>query len=245
MGAIKGAVVDGILTCMWVFSVPLLGVFSSIVAAYVGVEAMSIAGLFITINVAALFMLTFSLIGAACGGASFNPATTITLYTAGLKPDASLMSMALRFPVQAAGGVVGAMAITEVMPKQYRYVLRGGPSLKVDLHTGAIAEGVLTFFICLALHFVLLKGPRNIVLKVWLLAVATVGLIMAGGKYTGPSMNPANAYGWAYLSNRHATWDFFYVYWICPFIGASLAALISKFFSRHHQSRTRKPDEVG
>ncbi|KAJ6674685.1 AQUAPORIN SIP1-1 [Salix viminalis] len=185
MGAIKGAMVDGILTCMWVFSVPLLGVFSSIVAAYVGVEALSMAGLFITINVAALFMLTFSLIGAACGGASFNPATTITLYTAGLKPDASLMSMALRFPVQAAGGVVGAMAITE--------------------------------------------GPRNIVLKVWLLAVATVGLIMAGGKYTGPSMNPANAYGWAYLSNRHATWDFFYVYWICPFIGATLAALISKF----------------
>ncbi|KAJ6956234.1 hypothetical protein NC652_007358 [Populus alba x Populus x berolinensis] len=213
MGAIKGAIVDGILTAMWVFSVPLLGVFSSIVATYVGVEAMSIAGLFITINVAALFMLTFSLIGAAFGGASFNP-------------DASLMSMALRFPVQAAGGVGGAMAIRGVMP--------------VDLHTGAIAEGVLTFLICLILHFLLLKGPKNVVLKVWLLAVATVGLVMAGGKYTGPSMNPANAYGWAYLGNRHTTWDFFYVYWICPFIGAILAAFVSKFLFKAAPIKEKK-----
>ncbi|KAJ6710777.1 SIP2.1 putative-RELATED [Salix koriyanagi] len=159
MGAIKGAIVDGILTAMWVFSVPLLGVFSSITANYVGVEAMSIAALFITINVAALLMLTFSLIGAALGGASFNPATTITLYMAGLKPDASLMSMALSFPAQAAGGVGGAMAIRGVMPHHHRHVLKGGPSLRVDLHTGAIAEGVLTFLICLTLHFLLLKGP--------------------------------------------------------------------------------------
>ncbi|KAJ6686892.1 AQUAPORIN SIP1-1 [Salix purpurea] len=130
MGAIKGAIVDGILTAMWVFSVPLLGVFSSITATYVGVEPMSIAALFITINVAALFMLTFSLIGAALGGASFNPATTITLYMAGLKPDASLMSMALSFPAQAAGGVGGAMVIRGVMPNHHRHVLKGGPLLE-------------------------------------------------------------------------------------------------------------------
>ncbi|KAJ6334206.1 hypothetical protein OIU78_011169 [Salix suchowensis] len=161
MGAIKGAIVDGILTAMWVFSVPLLGVFSSITATYVGVEAMSIAALFITINVAALFMLTFSLIGAALGGASFNPATTITLYMAGLKPDASLMSMALSFPAQAAGGVGGAMAIRGVMPHHHRHVLKGGPSLRVDLHTGAIAEGVLTFLICLTLHFLSAQGSQK------------------------------------------------------------------------------------
>lgn len=32
------------------------------------------------------------------------------------------------------------------------------------------------------------------------------------------------AYGWAYLDNWHNTWDQLYVYWICPFIGAILAA---------------------
>jgi aquaporin SIP len=34
------------------------------------------------------------------------------------------------------------------------------------------------------------------------------------------------AFGWAYLSNQHNTWEQFYVYWICPFISAILAALI-------------------
>lgn len=32
------------------------------------------------------------------------------------------------------------------------------------------------------------------------------------------------AFGWAYLNNWHNTWDQLYVYWICPFAGAILAA---------------------
>ncbi|PNY07383.1 aquaporin sip1-2-like protein [Trifolium pratense] len=34
------------------------------------------------------------------------------------------------------------------------------------------------------------------------------------------------AFGWAYVNNLHNTWDQFYVYWICPFAGAILAAWI-------------------
>ncbi|KAF8401828.1 hypothetical protein HHK36_012774 [Tetracentron sinense] len=34
------------------------------------------------------------------------------------------------------------------------------------------------------------------------------------------------AFGWAYVGNRHNTWEQFYVYWICPFIGAILAAWV-------------------
>lgn len=68
----------------------------------------------------------------------------------------------------------------------------GGPSLKVDLHTGAIAEGVLTFLITFAVLVIILKGPRSPIFKMWLLAVATVAMVVAGSSYTGPSMNPAN-----------------------------------------------------
>lgn len=32
------------------------------------------------------------------------------------------------------------------------------------------------------------------------------------------------AFGWAYVNNRHNTWEQLYVYWVCPFIGAILAA---------------------
>ncbi|KAG5552168.1 hypothetical protein RHGRI_010307 [Rhododendron griersonianum] len=34
------------------------------------------------------------------------------------------------------------------------------------------------------------------------------------------------AFGWAYVNNQHNTWEQFYVYWICPFIGAILAAFV-------------------
>lgn len=34
------------------------------------------------------------------------------------------------------------------------------------------------------------------------------------------------AFGWAYVNKWHDTWDQFYVYWICPFIGAVAASMI-------------------
>lgn len=83
------------------------------------------------------------------------------------------------------------MAIKEVMPEQYKDML-GGPSLKVDLHTGAIAEGVLTFVMTFVVLVIILKGPRSPLLKMWLISVATVAMVVAGSPYTGPSMNPVN-----------------------------------------------------
>lgn len=72
----------------------------------------------------------------------------------------------------------------------------------------------------------MLKGPKNPWLKVYLLSVATLVLVIIGSGYTGPSMNPANAFGWAYMNNKHNTWEQFYVFWICPLVGASSAAMV-------------------
>lgn len=79
----------------------------------------------------------------------------------------------------------------EVMPLQYKHML-GGPSLKVDLQTGAIAEGVLTFIITFAVLVIIIRGPRSPLVKNWLIAMSTVALVVTGSSYTGPSMNPAN-----------------------------------------------------
>jgi aquaporin SIP len=87
--------------------------------------------------------------------------------------------------------VGGALAITELVPAQYNHTL-AGPLLKVDAHTGALAEGVLTFVVTLAVLWIIVKGPRNPVLKTLLLSVSIISLILAGAEYTGPSMNPAN-----------------------------------------------------
>ncbi|KAF9615839.1 hypothetical protein IFM89_026727 [Coptis chinensis] len=300
MGAVKAAIGDGILTFMWVFCASTLGIFTSIIASAAGVQTIALANLVITILLVAFLVFVFSIIGDALGGASFNPTGTAAFYAAGIGSD-DLISMALRFPAQAIGALGGAVAIMEVVPSQYKHQL-GGPSLKVELHTGAVAEGVLTFSITFCVLFIILRGPNSPTLKTLLLSISTVAFVVAGSGYTGPSMNPANhrtglklpdlaingsgcatksrcsfveksglglwafdppcgltrpkqplltvfeltnhrlccvgfvpnkqdycalqAFGWAYIYDRHNTWEQLYVYWICPFIGAIVAAWV-------------------
>ncbi|KAI4383255.1 hypothetical protein MLD38_009117 [Melastoma candidum] len=227
MGLIRSTVGDALLTSLWVAGASTLGPLTLAISSAIGFTPRSPAALLLTTLLATALVLAFSVLGAILGDASFNPATTIALSAAGMKPDATLLSMGVRFPAQAAGGVVGALAILQLMPARYNHMLKG-PSLKVDLHTGAIAEGIFTFVLCFALLIIFTRGPRNLIVKVWMLAVTTVGLVMTGSSYTGPSMNPANAFGWAYVNGWHASWDLFYVYWVGPFAGAFLAATTFK-----------------
>ncbi|KAL9227158.1 hypothetical protein vseg_002885 [Gypsophila vaccaria] len=222
--AVKYAIGDLIMSFGWIFCSSAFGIMTAVVAEAVGLEGGSNWVHAILTTIIVVHIVVFDYIAVALGGASFNPTANAMFYIVGVGGD-GLLSMALRFPAQAAGAVGGALAISEVMPSQYKHML-GGPSIKVDLHTAAMAEGVLTFLISLAVLIILLKLPGGSLVKTWLLATATVILVVLGSGYTGPSMNPANAFGWAYLKGMHNTWDQLYVYWICPFIGAILAAVV-------------------
>ncbi|CAL0323464.1 unnamed protein product [Lupinus luteus] len=225
--AIKAAIGDAVLTFLWVLCSSLLGIATSAITKALDVQNISYNGFpypsfIVTIFLVFTLVFIFTVIGDALGGASFNPTGTASFYAVGLGSD-TLISMALRFPAQALGAAAGAIAITEVIPKEYKHML-GGPFLKVDLHIGAVAEGVMTFVITFIVLLIILKGPRSQLVKILLISISTIALVMVGSPYTGPSMNPANAFGWAYLNNKHNTWEQFYVYWICPFVGAILAA---------------------
>ncbi|KAE8685294.1 Aquaporin SIP1-1 [Hibiscus syriacus] len=91
------------------------------------------------------------------------------------------------FHWQAAGALGGALAIMEAIPEQYKHLI-GGPSLKVDTHTGAIAEGVLTFLIAFDVLFIILRGPQSSIFKTWLISIVVVTLVTFGSAYTGPSI---------------------------------------------------------
>lgn len=78
----------------------------------------------------------------------------------------------------------------EFMPEKYKHMI-SGPSLQVDVHTGAIAEAILSFGITFAVLLIILKGPRRLLAKTFLLSLATISFVVAGSKYTGPAMNPA------------------------------------------------------
>lgn len=226
MGLIKAAIGDVFFTFVWMICVSTLGAFTSIITSAFQLEGV-VSSLAIMTVFIAVIIFVFNLISEFLGGASFNPTGNAAFYAAGVGDD-SLFSMAIRFPAQTVGAVGGVLAILEIMPQKYKHTLMA-PSLKVDLHSGAIAEGVLTFLITFAVLWIMIEGPKSSIIKTLMLAVATVAVIVAGSGYTGPSMNPANAYGWAYINNRHNTWEQFYVYWICPFLGSILAAWVFRF----------------
>ncbi|CAH1432202.1 unnamed protein product [Lactuca virosa] len=139
-----------------------------------------------------LASIVFGLIADAFGGASFNAIGTIAFSIVGAGgDDDTLMSTAVRFPAQAIGAAGGVMSLLELMPLEYKHLLEG-PTLKVDLHTGAIAEGVLTFVITFVVLLIIIKGPNSLFLKNWMLSMATMVVILVGSSYIGPSMNPAN-----------------------------------------------------
>ncbi|KAE8668234.1 Aquaporin SIP1-1 [Hibiscus syriacus] len=239
MGVIKSAMADALLTSMWIFSMPFLRVFTIQISAFLGVQTLPPAVFFITTIVVTLMMFIFTLVGGALGGASFNPTASVAFYAAGLKEDMSLLSMAVRFPAQAAGGVIGVKAIMGFLPRELTETMKG-PSLKVDLQTGFLAEGLLTFGLCLALLVILFRGPKNPLVKLLLMAATTVGCVGKGAKYTGPSLNPANAFGWAYVNNWHNSWQLYYVYWLGPLTGATLAAWVFRFLLSPSPASTKE-----
>lgn len=227
MGVIKAAIGDCLLTFMWVFCASCIGIMTHIVASTLGV-AQGLPTLGITSVILFILLFVFGIIGEFLGGASFNPTATAAFHAAGLGGPESIVTVGIRFPAQAVGAVGGAIAVLELMPKHYKHML-DGPSLKVDWHTGAIAEGVLTFAITLVVLVVIIRGPNSSFVKNLLMTIATVAIVDLGAAYTGPSLNPANAFGWAYIYNKHNTLEQFYVYWVAPFIGAILAAWVFRF----------------
>ncbi|GLJ19620.1 hypothetical protein SUGI_0355080 [Cryptomeria japonica] len=236
MGMITLAIGDTVITFLWVFLVSCLGAGTSVIASYLDVDGTW--KLVITIVLLVALVFVFSSLGDAMGGASWNPTALTAGFALGSGND-SLISMAIRFPAQAAGAVGGALAIMELMPEPYKHML-GGPSVKVELHTAAIAEGVLTFVISFLVLLIIIKGPKNSLLKSLLISLTTITLVLSGSSYTGPSMNPANAFGWAYVNNRHNTWEQFYVYWIAPFVGSILAAWFFRLFHTPGSSKKEK-----
>jgi len=238
MGLARKAVADASITFLWVFSMASLGAVSTAVAPSLGLDGPGKGKMYIVFALVSFLIFFFSFLGQALGGASWNPTALVAFSYAGVSKD-DLFTLGVRLPAQMVGAVGGALAIMEVMPKQYKHML-GGPKLKVPLQTGVIAEALLTFTITLIVMWALLRGPRNRILKTLVIIGATISLVIAGGAYTGPAMNPANAFGWAFVSNKHTSWEHFAVYWAGPMIGTIFAVWAFKLLFGGHSPAAPK-----
>lgn len=89
--------------------------------------------------------------------------------------------------LQVIGSVAGVRLITEIFPE-----IGLGPRLNVDIHRGALTEGLLTFAIVTISLGLSRKIPGSFFMKTWISSVSKLTLHILGSDLTGGCMNPAS-----------------------------------------------------
>lgn len=156
----------------------------------------------------------------AVSGAHFNPAVTLGLWAAG-KIDAAkgLGYVAAQLVGAVAAGFALASFFTDVGPAV--------PALGegVDAFKGIVLEGIMTVVLLLAV-FGTAVDPRGPKVGGLAIGLAVAADILLGGALTGAAMNPARWFGPALAAGIFDNW---YVWWIGPFVGAILVALLYRY----------------
>ncbi|RVW15792.1 putative aquaporin SIP2-1 [Vitis vinifera] len=104
------------------------------------------------------------------------------------------------------GSITGVRLLINTFPE-----VGFGPRLTVDIHHGALTEGVSK----LALHIL-------------------------GSDLTGGCMNPAAVMGWAYARGDHITKEHILVYWLAPMEATLLAVWTFRLLVQPHKEEKEK-----
>lgn len=85
-----------------------------------------------------------------------------------------------------AGSIVGVRLIIETFPELWR-----GPALVINLHQGALTEGLLTFSQVLITLGLDRSINGSFYMKTWISSILKFSLHILGSDLTGGCMNPA------------------------------------------------------
>ena len=160
-----------------------------------------------------------SALGAVSGG-HFNPAVTLGLWVAG-KIDAA--KGAAYVVAQLVGGAAAGFGLAWIFTDVGPAVPALGQG--VDVVTGIALEAVMTAVLLLAV-FGTAVDPRGPKVGGLAIGLAVAADILLGGTLTGAAMNPARWFGPAVAAGAFDTW---YVWWIGPFLGAVVVALLYRY----------------
>ncbi|MGH2458339.1 MAG: MIP/aquaporin family protein [Chloroflexota bacterium] len=216
---VKAAVAEAVGT----FALIFIGVLSIVAVSSVRAPA----GLANLTSIALAHGLTIMVMVAALGavsGGHFNPAITFGFV---VTRRMSMFAGGVYWLAQLIGGSLAALLLVPIVGPAL--VGLGTPALGpgVSIWSGAILEGVGTFFLVLAVFGTAVDGRAPKSVYPFAIGLAIAFDIMAFGPLTGGSVNPARAFGPA-LASGH--WANQLVYWIGPLIGGALAALLDYYF---------------
>ncbi|GFQ05213.1 aquaporin tip1-1 [Phtheirospermum japonicum] len=223
-GAVKAAVAEFISTLIFVFA----GSGSGMAYNKITGDAPNSPSGLIAAAVAHAFALFVAVsVGANISGGHVNPAVTFGLFVGG---NITLFRGILYIIAQLLGSVVACLLLTFttgglVTPA---FALSG-----VSIWSAFVFEIVMTFGLVYTVYATAVDPKKG---DVGIIAPIAIGFIvganiLAGGAFTGASMNPAVSFGPALVS---FTWTNHWVYWAGPLVGGGLAGVVYEVFFISH-----------
>jgi len=223
---VRAVLAELICTFLFVFA----GVGSAMAMEEMSVPAKSPAGLIVIALAHAFAVFAMISAGFNISGGHLNPAVTLGLAVGG---HISLIRALLYWIAQLLASALACFLLN---------FLTGG--LATPVHTlssgmtyfqGVIMEIVLTFSLLFTVYATAVDPNKGSVGITAPLCVALVvgANILAGGPFSGASMNPARSFGPALVSG---IWKDHWVYWVGPLVGGGLAGFVYEniFVSETH-----------
>jgi aquaporin TIP len=161
-------------------------------------------------------------------GAHFNPAVTCGMLVTGrIKPALGVLYII----AQLAGASIAAITCRDVFPAEAIAATTLGlplPAPWASAGTVFCVEFILTFLLMTSI-FGTAVDERGKTVKIggFGIGLAVTFDILAGGPVTGASMNPARSFGPALVMGH---WDWHWMYWLAPVLGACAAAILYNSF---------------
>ncbi|KAH7692214.1 Major intrinsic protein [Dioscorea alata] len=155
-------------------------------------------------------------------GGHVNPAVTLSLMITG---RISVVRAVLYWVAQLLGAVAASLLLRLSTADMRPVGLWVAPGFGV--WNAVLLEIILTFGLVYT-FFAIMVDLRNALSSIEPLAVGFIiaANILVGGVFDGAGMNPARVFGPALIGWQ---WRHHWVYWLGPFIGSALAALIYEF----------------
>ncbi|KAL8191787.1 hypothetical protein R6Q57_028518 [Mikania cordata] len=225
-------VIDTILSFMWVWASVIVRIivqnFESLSYNYLFTELFKC-------SMTVLNMFLFAYLVKLTNGGAFNP---IAVFTSAINGDLVTFLFNIgRIPFQVFGSIVGVRLVLETFPEIWR-----GPELIINLHHGALTEGLLTF-----IHVLITLGldrffHGGFLRQTWISSILKLALHILGSDLTGGCMNPAAVVGWAYALGVHKTKEHIIVYWFAPIEASLFAVWTFKRLIRRPKPEKRKTE---
>ncbi|EYU20444.1 hypothetical protein ABFS82_01G021300 [Erythranthe guttata] len=215
---LKALIVEFITTFLFVFA----GVGSAMAADKLNGDAL--VGLFFVAMAHALVVGVMISAGLRISGAHLNPAVTLGLLAGG---HITVIRSILYWIDQLLASVAACALLSFVtggLTTPIHSLASGVGSIQ-----GVVMEIILTFSLLFTVYATIVDPKKgNLEGLGPLLTGLVVGAnIMAGGPFSGASMNPARSFGPALVSGN---WTDHWVYWVGPLIGGGLAGFIYENF---------------